>query len=184
MRRHYKTHGISHIAVTAVAAWAAIMLTARADDWPFVRGDSLGTAVAHGSLPEAPEILWKYSAGFVGWLGFVPVQVNNKSLSRVSIPAELLNEDFSIGGLDDESAAGNKGLWPWRKRSIARTSFSSGLMKSVQTAAFMAERAQTVSRNHWRIDEVKTVNDISYTGFFGLADVSTRGIVEIDFKRK
>jgi outer membrane protein assembly factor BamB len=63
MRRHFKTHGISHVALTAVAALAVITSTARADDWPLVRGDGFGTAVAQVSLPEAPEILWKYSAG-------------------------------------------------------------------------------------------------------------------------
>jgi outer membrane protein assembly factor BamB len=63
MRRHCKMNGILGVMLTAIAALAAIMPTARADDWPLVRGDSFGTAVANGSLPEAPEILWKYSAG-------------------------------------------------------------------------------------------------------------------------
>jgi outer membrane protein assembly factor BamB len=48
-----------------VVAWAAIGLSgiARAEDWPVARGDIFGTGVAHGSLEDAPEILWKYSAG-------------------------------------------------------------------------------------------------------------------------
>jgi outer membrane protein assembly factor BamB len=36
---------------------------ARADDWPLVRGDAQGTGVAHATLPDAPALLWKYSAG-------------------------------------------------------------------------------------------------------------------------
>ena len=37
--------------------------TARADDWPLVRGDSFGTGVAQGALPDELEVLWNYSAG-------------------------------------------------------------------------------------------------------------------------
>lgn len=127
--------------------------------------------------------IWKYSAGFVGWLGFVPVNVsNNKSIVPVNIPVTLLNEEFTIGGTDE--AAAFKIWWPWRKRTITHTSFATGMEKSVQTAAFFAQRADANSSAHWRVEEVKTVNDISHTGFFGLADLSARGIVEIDFKRK
>jgi outer membrane protein assembly factor BamB len=48
-----------------VFSWLVIgwIANAMADDWPMVRGDSLSTGVAKGSLPEAPEVLWKYSAG-------------------------------------------------------------------------------------------------------------------------
>ena len=44
--------------------WLAIgwIANAVADDWPVARGDGFGTGVAKGSLPETPEILWKYSA--------------------------------------------------------------------------------------------------------------------------
>jgi outer membrane protein assembly factor BamB len=41
---------------------------ARANDWPLVRGDELGTAVAKSSLPNEPEVIWEYKlssdAGF------------------------------------------------------------------------------------------------------------------------
>ena len=34
-----------------------------ADDWPLVRGDAFGTGVAHTTLPDELEVLWKYPAG-------------------------------------------------------------------------------------------------------------------------
>lgn len=126
--------------------------------------------------------LWKYSAGFIGWIGFVPVKVSNlKSLKLASIPAKLMNEEFQIGGGEEES---NKTWWPFRRRTIARTSFQSGLQKSLKTAAYFAEQAQTQRSAHWTLAEIKTTNEISYTGFFGIADLTTRGNLEIDFKRK
>ncbi|HXH76485.1 MAG TPA: hypothetical protein VNJ08_16055 [Bacteriovoracaceae bacterium] len=128
--------------------------------------------------------LWKLSAGFVGWLGFVPVRYSNyKSRIPVVIPPSILDEDFSIGGGPEETTD-NKIWWPWKRKAITRTSFATGMEKSLTTAAFFAERARVNRSTHWQVDEVKTVNDISQTGFFSLADISNRGIVEIDFKRK
>src|SRR4051794_2535864 len=53
--------------LTIVFALAGILTVAmssvHADDWPLVRGDSFGTGVAHTSLPDALEVLWKYPAG-------------------------------------------------------------------------------------------------------------------------
>lgn len=123
--------------------------------------------------------LWRYNAGFVGWLGFVPVTV--KSLVNVEPPLSLTQEDFFIG--EGEEPTDNKGWWPFRRHRIPARTVQSGLEKSVRTAAFFAEHALASKAQKWRVTEIKTVNDISKSGFFGLADVSTRGVVEIDFKR-
>jgi outer membrane protein assembly factor BamB len=56
------------IAVMLAWAIAGLHAASRADDWPVVRGDIFSTGVARGSVPESPELLWKYStdkdAGF------------------------------------------------------------------------------------------------------------------------
>jgi outer membrane protein assembly factor BamB len=45
--------------LTLISIAAAV---ARADDWPVVRGDVLGTGVAKSAVPEAPEVLWTYKS--------------------------------------------------------------------------------------------------------------------------
>jgi hypothetical protein len=125
---------------------------------------------------------WKYSAGMIGWLGFQQVTQPYKSI-QAAVPIELLNEDFIIGGFESSETT-EKGIWPWSRRRISRTSFQSGLEQSLRTAAFYAERAMLPKRGQWHVSEIKTKNDISHTGFFGLANVSTRGILEIDLRRK
>jgi hypothetical protein len=59
-----------------------------------------------------------------------------------------------------------------------------GMEKSLRTAAFFAENSLLERSRHWTIAEIKTINDVSFTGFFGIADFTTKGAVEIDFKRK
>src|SRR5689334_15908147 len=49
---------------------------ARGDDWPLVRGDALGTGVAHSPVPDDLEVLWKYSAGKDGDFDATPVIAN------------------------------------------------------------------------------------------------------------
>jgi outer membrane protein assembly factor BamB len=57
MKRHFKF--VLVVATTLVIACGQV----RAEDWPLVRGDAQGTGVAHGTLPDSPALLWKYSAG-------------------------------------------------------------------------------------------------------------------------
>ncbi len=38
-------------------------LSVDADDWPLVRGDAFGTGVAHTTLADELDVLWKYPAG-------------------------------------------------------------------------------------------------------------------------
>ncbi len=57
-----KPHIKWRLALVLVGSIVGSQADIRADDWPLVRGNVLGTGVAHGSLPDAPELLWKYSA--------------------------------------------------------------------------------------------------------------------------
>ena len=41
---------------------ALAAMPAAAEDWPVVRGDTLGTGVAKSAVPENPEVLWTYRA--------------------------------------------------------------------------------------------------------------------------
>lgn len=112
--------------------------------------------------------LWKYSTGFMGFLLFVPG--NRKDFF---IPSEGQNVDFLLGGFEE------KGM---TVTALPSEKFVKGIRKSLETASFFAEAAVS-ERGNWYIKEIKTVNDISYTGLFGLADYTTRGAMEIDFKR-
>jgi len=53
---------------SAVFAFVAFLLPTLAaaeipaEDWPVVRGDTLGTGVAQSALSDRPEVLWKYQA--------------------------------------------------------------------------------------------------------------------------
>ena len=59
MKSRYKWQTV-FLAVSIVVGRFAV---ARGDDWPLVRGDVFGAGVARGSLPDAPDVIWKYSAG-------------------------------------------------------------------------------------------------------------------------
>ncbi len=111
--------------------------------------------------------LWKYSSGFMGFLLFVP-----GSRKDFSIPSGEKAE-FLLGGFEE------KGM---TVTALPAEKFLRGLRKSLETASFFAEAAAN-ERGNWFIKEIKTVNDISYTGLFGLADYTTKGAMEIDFKR-
>src|SRR5215212_2618963 len=46
------------------------------DDWPLVRGDAFGTAVAHTTLANELEVIWKYPAGKDAGFDATPVISN------------------------------------------------------------------------------------------------------------
>ena len=112
--------------------------------------------------------LWKYSSGFMGFLLFVP-----GSQKVFSFHNDDVKEEFLLGGFEEKSNS-TAGLSPEK--------FIAGLRKSLETASFFADAARS-ERGNWFVKEIKTVNDISYTGLFGLADYTTKGAMEIDFKR-
>ena len=113
--------------------------------------------------------IWKYSTGFLGFLLFTPV--SSKSLH--SLPSKRDQETFLLGGFEEKGSG---------TRVLSAERFVAGLKKSLATAAFFADAAAS-TKGEWFVKEIKTVNDISYTGLFGLADYTTRGAMEIDFKR-
>lgn len=47
----------------ALVAWLGIVATGFAENWPLVRGDSLGSGVAESNVPENPQVIWTYQAG-------------------------------------------------------------------------------------------------------------------------
>lgn len=51
------------IPTAVVLVLAGIVNRCRADNWPFVRGNLFGSGVAESTLPDTPELLWKFSAG-------------------------------------------------------------------------------------------------------------------------
>jgi outer membrane protein assembly factor BamB len=50
------------VCVALFVAACAINLKSKADDWPLVRRDVLGSGVAQSVLPDKPEVLWTYHA--------------------------------------------------------------------------------------------------------------------------
>lgn len=120
-------------------------------------------ALGVGTTYKGEYGVWKYATGFMCFLLFVPT---NAKSDFPHTPGAFL-----LGGFDEKGPA-----------TLSSEKFVSGLRKSLKTAAFFAD-ASRGTRGIWSVKEIKTVNDISYTGLFGLADFTTRGSMEIDFKR-
>ena len=80
------------LALSLLLAIAGQCVESRADDWPLVRGDIVGSGVAHTKLPDVPELLWKYSAG--GDAGFDATAVIDNGIRRMetagSVTIDLL----------------------------------------------------------------------------------------------
>lgn len=112
--------------------------------------------------------IWKASPGFIGWLQFIP-----KETKELSVPNIGTNEDFILGGFEE------KGL---ENRVLSFDKMVLGLRKSLKTAAFFADASRT-TQGHWYVSMIRTQNDVSYTGLFGLSDFTTKGVMEIDLRR-
>ncbi len=112
--------------------------------------------------------IWKYSAGFIGFLAFIPVQRQMQLY-----PLEQTGT-FLLGGHNETSL---------QEHRISSQELVRGLQKSLQTASVFIKHAEKLPMDSWYIAEIKTINDITYTGLFGLADFTTKGAIEIDFKR-
>lgn len=83
-----------------------------ADDWPLVRGDVLGSGVAHSRLPDELEILWKYSAGSDADFEATPVIGNG-----------VIYIGDGAGGFHAIRLTDGQKLW---KKDFAETGFSAG----------------------------------------------------------
>lgn len=125
-------------------------------------------SVGVGSTLKGETGVWKYSAGFLGFLLFAP-RTEKSFMNSVELPSE----DFILGGFDEKGLTTNR-LSPAR--------FSAGIRKSLQTAAFFADAAR-FQTGSWMVKDIRTVNDITHTGLFGLANLSSRGALEIFFVR-
>lgn len=124
--------------------------------------------------------IWKYSGGFVGSLIFVP---NPVPPQLVSVPAEIEGMKLDINGFEEEVSA-EKWRLPWRKTYSVPVDFRKGLAQSINLASQFIELANKKKFSNWYISDIRTVNDISQTGLFGLADVTTKGLLEIEHKRR
>jgi hypothetical protein len=124
--------------------------------------------------------LWKYSAGFTGAMIFVPVPVPP---SLTSVPAEVVDTKIDINGFEEEVVSADKLRFPWRRQYSVPVDFSKGLEQSIRMATNFVEHANKANFKHWYISDIRTINDISKTGIFGFADVTAKGLLEIEHKR-
>ncbi len=93
--------------------------SSRAEDWPVVRGDTMGTGVAHGSLPDELQVLWTYSAGkdagfdatAIGANGVVYVGDSGGAMHAVRLAdgARVWTKDFADSGFG-AGAAFDRGM--------------------------------------------------------------------------
>ncbi len=120
--------------------------------------------------------LWRYSAGFIGYLLFVP-DSNNKEHHSPAL-AEAGDSTLELGGFEEEGAE----MSFWRRRKYVRVDFAAGMVSALATAAGYASQVRSLDFKHWYVSDFKTVSDISRTGLLGLADVTTRGVIEIDHR--
>jgi outer membrane protein assembly factor BamB len=62
MKRHSKVSRLWLARQIAIIAAFGVVAPASADDWPFVRGDSLATGVARSPVSDKLDVLWTYHA--------------------------------------------------------------------------------------------------------------------------
>lgn len=129
-------------------------------------------SIGIGTTYKGQMGIWKYSTGFLGFLMYVP-QTNSKEI-HAPLPKDLEEEDFYLGS-DLEAT---------KRRGLSKQCFETGLLNSLKIAAAFTQNISEKPVRTWHIAEIKTVNDITYTGLFGLAPFTTRGALEIDFKRQ
>ena len=97
------------------------ILPAHADDWPLVRGDILGTGVAHTTLPDNLEVIWKYSAGKDAGFDATPVIANGViyigdsdgsfHAVRLADGSPLWTKNFADSGFSAGAAFDNERLY-------------------------------------------------------------------------
>jgi hypothetical protein len=112
--------------------------------------------------------LWKYNTGFMGFLVFTPVPRTKTNLLYPAV-------DLFMDGFDsDEKGFGT---------SRVKINLRQGFVKCRNTAERFVARASKAPARTWYVSDIKSIYDVSKTGIFGLADVSSRGVIEIDYKR-
>jgi hypothetical protein len=125
--------------------------------------------------------LWKYSAGFIGYLVFVPAPP--AKVLQVALPVEFAARDLEIGGLETDAPEALSEKTLWRRRNFVRFDFRNEMIRGLETVSTYAGEVRRLEFAHWYVSEVKTISDVSRAGLLRLADVTTRGVIEIDYRR-
>lgn len=118
-------------------------------------------------------------AGIIGYLRFVPVPVNNKmALKIIDVNSDLATEGIEYLADSELEASKNMNL-----TFLPRNKWKAGLLKGLMMAKFFAGSADRF-QNIWQVSEIKTVFELSKSGFLGLASTSATGTLETELVRK
>jgi len=107
--------------------------------------------------------------GFIGYFRFKPIA---HSLDSHSIALESEYDYID----DEEVEKGNMSIL------IGRKTFRSGIKKSLDILSFFSHRKER--KGHWELSEIKSVFELTKSGFLGLASTSSTSLLEIELKRK
>lgn len=115
--------------------------------------------------------------GIVGFLRFVPVTTTQSLPALADNTSALATEDMEY--VADEISE-NKSM---NNIFVPRKKWRAGLEKGFAMAKYFASSAERF-QNRWQVTEVKTVLELTKSGFLGLASTSVTGAIETELVRK
>ncbi len=115
--------------------------------------------------------------GIMGYLRFVPIPAALNLPAIIDSNSALATEDIEY--VSDE-ALENKSV---NHLFVPRNKWRAGLMKGLTMAKFFAGSADRF-QNRWQVTEIKTVFELTQSGFLGLASTSATGAIETELVRK
>lgn len=119
--------------------------------------------------------LGKSKVGFVGYLRFRPVPKPALDVPVVAADSSIATEGIEYVGEEVQSEEVNV--------SIPRAKFKEGLVKGLNMAKFFAASAQRFEKR-WKVTELKPIFEVTKSGFLGLANTSSTGVIELELVRK
>jgi len=111
--------------------------------------------------------------GFTGYVKLVRKEKHENSMIPITV-----NKDMDYPVVSGESNQKS------RSPLISRKRLMRGVTKSLHFAKFFTDKASRVSTSKWKISSIRQIATVSRTGFFGLSNMSTRGVFIFIFNRK
>lgn len=116
-----------------------------------------------------------FGATTFGFIGFVKF-VKKPKTEMAKAVIDFTNEDYGVIHEDLENKS--------RFSFIPRNKIQDGIKQSLKFAQFFSQKLDQTESTHWELTTIRETATISQTGFFGLANLNTKGVFVFMFNRK
>jgi hypothetical protein len=113
------------------------------------------------------------SVGFVGYIRLA------RTKPMIKLIEDDLDKEITVTDLQETTKGIDK-----RAFSIPRRRLRQGIKKAIKYANFFINKAESLKSKKWEINKIRQISTISKKGFFGISNLTTKGVFIFIFEKE